>query len=83
MNNVNYNEVQPEEVPKKAVNKKPSLILDSNKLLEKIKKGSLSSSSSPQPSNFNLDSNLLLQKIKQGLTVGTKEGDCYMKKGQE
>ena len=71
LNNVNYNEVQPEEVPKKAVNKKPSLSLDSNKLLEKIKKGSLSSSS-PQPSNFNLDSNLLLQKIKQGHTKTDK-----------
>ena len=34
---------------------------------ERVKKSSLSSSSS-SPSNFNLDSNLLLQKIKQGHT---------------
>ena len=70
LNNVNYNEVQPEEVPKKVISKKPSLSLDSNKLLEKIKKALSSSSSSP--SNFNLDSNLLLQKIKQGHTKPDK-----------
>ena len=64
LNNVNYNELQPEEVPKKTVNKTPSLSLDSNKLLEKIKK----SSPTERTSNFSIDSHSILDKIKKGKT---------------
>ena len=65
LNNVNYNEVEPEEVSKKPTNKKLSLNVYSTKQLEKITKKESPQSSLSSSSNFNLDSNLLLQKIKK------------------
>jgi len=62
LNNVNYKD-QPEtkeiKKPKQEQIKNPSLSLDSNKLLEKIKKGS----QVERTSNFSLDSHSLLDKI--------------------
>ena len=65
LNNVNYkDETETKEIkkPKQESIKKTSLTLDSNKLLEKIKK----SSSNERTSNFSLDSHSLLDKIKKG-----------------
>ena len=65
LNNVNYKD-QPEikeiKKPKQEQIKNPSLSLDSNKLLEKIKKGS----QVERTTNFSLDSHSLLDKIKKG-----------------
>lgn len=66
LNNVNYNEVIPEtkkqmkEDVKQIIKPTSSFSLDSNKLLDKIKKSSSTSSS-----NFSLDSHSLLDKIKK------------------
>ena len=65
LNNVNYKEEsETKEIkkPKQEQIKKPSLSLDSNKLLEKIKK----ESPIEKTSNFSLDSHSLLDKIKKG-----------------
>ena len=67
LNNVNYTEVIPEtkkpikEDVKQIIKPTSSFSLDSNKLLDKIKK----SSSTSSPSNFSLDSHSLLDKIKK------------------
>ena len=65
LNYVNYKD-QPEikeiKKPKQEQIKNPSLSLDSNKLLEKIKKGS----QVERTSNFSIDSHSLLDKIKKG-----------------
>jgi len=67
LNNVNYkDEIETKEIkkPKQEPIKKPSLSLDSNALLEKIKK----SSPTERTSNFSLDSHSILDKIKKGKT---------------
>ena len=65
LNNVNYKdetETKENKKPKQEQIKKPSLSLDSNKLLEKIKKNS----PVERTTNFSLDSHSLLDKIKKG-----------------
>ena len=67
MNNVNYkDEIETKETKKTKQDQiiKPSLSLDSNKLLEKIKKNS----PVEKTSNFSLDSHTLVDKIKKGKT---------------
>jgi len=74
LNNVHYKE-EVEEPKQKIKDVKPnkkesSFSLDSNKLLDKIKKGSSSPSSS-----FSLDSNALPNKIKKGKTDKPQNND--------
>ena len=76
LNNVHYKE-EVEEPKQKLKDVKPnkkesSFSLDSNKLLDKIKKGSTSSSS------FSLDSNALLDKIKKSKPQTNNDFDTSM-----
>ncbi len=79
LNNVHYKE-EIEEPKQKNKDVKPnkkesSFSLDSNKLLDKIKKGSTSSSSSSSLTSFSLDSHSLLDKIKKGKTDKPQNND--------
>ena len=77
MNNVHYKEEVEEPKQKikviKLNKKESSFSLDSNKLLDKIKKGSSSPSSS-----FSLDSNALLDKIKKSKPQTNNDFDTSM-----
>ena len=76
LNNVHYKEEV--EEPKQNIKdvkpnkKESSFSLDSNKLLDKIKKGSSS------PSSFSLDSNALLDKIKKSKPQTNNDFDTSM-----
>jgi hypothetical protein len=77
LNNVHYKE-EVEEPKQKIKDVKPnkkesSFSLDSNKLLDKIKKGS-----TPSSSSFSLDSNALLDKIKKGKPQTNNDFDTSM-----